>query len=49
MHVKPSMGTRFVLGWVQGVILASEACADTKLRGETGEDDWVEGEMGKGS
>ena len=41
---KPSMGMRFVLGWVEGVASASVVCTATKLGGETGGDDWVEGE-----
>lgn len=47
--MKPLMGTRFVLGWVKGVASASVVCAAAKLGGETGGNDWVAGEMGKGS
>ena len=36
LHAKPLMGVRLVLGWVEGVALASEACADMKLGGEMG-------------
>lgn len=46
--MKPLMGTRFVLGWVKGVASASVVCAAAKLGGETGGNDWVAGEMGKG-
>ena len=42
--IKPLMGMRFVLGWVEGVALASVVYTATKLGGETGGDDWVEGE-----
>ena len=43
------MGTRLVLGWVEGVASASVVCIAAKLGGETGGNDWVEGEMGEGS